>query len=118
MSRSARILVVEDEEITRENLMHVLRREGYEVDAANDGEGALDLLGKGRYDVILTDLRMRHVDGMGVLAAAKGMQPETEVIMLTGYATVETAVAAMEQGAYHYLAKPYRFERKFLDFQA
>jgi DNA-binding NtrC family response regulator len=110
MSRSARILVVEDEEITRENLMHVLRREGYEVDAANDGEGALDLLGKGRYDVILTDLRMRHVDGMGVLAAAKGMQPETEVIMLTGYATVETAVAAMEQGAYHYLAKPYKLD--------
>ncbi|MFW5733551.1 MAG: sigma-54-dependent transcriptional regulator [Oceanidesulfovibrio sp.] len=110
MSSEIRILIVEDEEITRENLAHVLERDGYTVDAARDGEAALELLRANGYDVVLTDLRMRHVDGMGVLEASKSMHPEAEVIMLTGYATVETAVQAMEQGAYHYLAKPYKLD--------
>lgn len=110
MSNEIRILIAEDEEITRENLTHVLSRDGYTVDAAPDGESAVELLRANQYDVVLTDLRMKQVDGMGVLAAAKGLQPETEVIMLTGFATVETAVQAMEQGAYHYLAKPYKLD--------
>lgn len=110
MSSDIRILIAEDEEITRENLAHVLERDGYAVDAAKDGETAVELLRDNVYDVILTDLRMKHIDGMGVLGAAKSMQPEAEVIMLTGFATVETAVQAMEQGAYHYLAKPYKLD--------
>ncbi len=110
MANAIHILVVEDETITRENLQLVLTREGYEVDVAHDGESALKALHKKEYDVILTDLRMRIVDGVQVLNTAKALQPETEVIVLTGYATVETAVQTMEQGAYYYLSKPYNLD--------
>ena len=110
MSAPARILVVEDEEISRENLLHVLKREGYRADGVEDGETALEALRKNKYDLVLTDLRMRRVSGEEVLEAARQLQPEAEVIVITGYATVETAVKAMERGAYYYLAKPVKLD--------
>jgi len=110
MDETASILIVEDEEITRENLEHVLGNEGYRVQSVEDGESAVRALRANIFDVVLTDLRMGRVDGMEVLKAAKSIQPEVEVVVLTGFATVETAVEAMEQGAYYYLAKPYKLE--------
>ncbi|WP_027185499.1 sigma-54-dependent transcriptional regulator [Desulfovibrio inopinatus] len=110
MAQPIHILVVEDETVTRENLQLVLKREGYDVDVAPDGESALKLLKKNEYDVVLTDMRMRLVDGVQVLNTAKALQPDTEVIVLTGYATVEMAVQAMEHGAYYYLSKPYNLD--------
>ncbi len=104
------ILVVEDEDIARRNLEHILKKEGYEVIAADNGAKALDLLRRRNFDLVLTDLKMEKVDGMQVLEKTRELQPYTEVIMITGYATVDSAVAAMKEGAYHYIAKPYRID--------
>ena len=110
LSRKQRILVVDDEEMTRKNLDHVLTREGYEVMTAAGGSEALDLLKKHGVEVIITDLKMENVDGMGVLASAKKKDPSIEVIMISGYATVSTAVEAMKKGSYYYLSKPFKLE--------
>jgi DNA-binding NtrC family response regulator len=104
------ILVVEDEDIARRNLEHVLEKEGYKVLATNSGAKAIDLMQQRDFDLILTDLKMEKVDGMQVLEKSRELQPLTEVIMITGYATVDSAVAAMKEGAYHYIAKPYKIE--------
>ena len=104
------ILVVEDEDIARRNLEHILRKEGYTVIATNSGAKALDLLQYQDFDLVLTDLKMEKVDGMQVLAKNRELHPYTEVIMITGYATVDSAVAAMKEGAYHYIAKPYKID--------
>jgi DNA-binding NtrC family response regulator len=104
------ILVVEDEDIARRNLEHILKKEGYEVNATGSGAKALDLLRQRDFDLVLTDLKMEKVDGMQVLEKSREIHPYTEVIMITGYATVDSAVAAMKQGAYHYIAKPYKID--------
>jgi len=110
LSRKHRILVVDDEKMTRKNLDHVLTREGCEVMTAAGGAEALDLLEKHSFEVIITDLKMENVDGMGVLTSAKKKDPAVEVIMISGYATVPTAVEAMKKGSYYYLSKPFRLE--------
>jgi len=106
----ANILVVEDEDIARRNLEHILKKEGYEVIATNSGAKAFDLLQHRNFDLVLTDLKMENVDGMQVLQKCRELQPYTDVIMITGYATVDSAVAAMKEGAYHYIAKPYKID--------
>jgi len=110
LSRKHRILVVDDEEMTRRNLDHVLVREGCEVMTAAGGAEALDLLEKHSFEVIITDLKMENIDGMGVLASAKEKDPAIEVIMISGYATVSTAVEAMKKGSYYYLSKPFKLD--------
>ena len=104
------VLVVEDEDIARRNLEHILSKEGYQVTATNSGAKALDLLRQRDFSLVLTDLKMEKVDGMQVLKTCRKLQPYTEVIMITGYAAVDSAVAAMQQGAYHYIAKPYKID--------
>jgi DNA-binding NtrC family response regulator len=108
--KGARILIVEDELIARENLDHVLRKEGYDTVAVDGGMEAFKELEKGEFDLVMTDLRMQQVDGLQVLERTKELYPDTEVVMITGYATVSSAVEAMQKGAYHYLAKPYNIE--------
>jgi DNA-binding NtrC family response regulator len=110
MSRQSRILIVEDDELARKNLEHILAKEDYEIDAVGSGAEALQRIDKSTYDLVLTDLRMEKVDGMAVLSRTKERQPDTEVIMITGYATVNSAIDAMKQGAFHYLAKPYKVD--------
>jgi len=105
-----RILVVEDEELSRVNLERILRKEGYEVIGVENGLKAIELLKEEKVDVILTDLKMELADGMKVLEVTKEFQPEAQVIIITGYATVESAVKAMKQGAYYYIAKPFRLD--------
>jgi DNA-binding NtrC family response regulator len=104
------ILVVEDEDIARRNLEHILKKEGYNVVAVDRGAKALNLLQHQNFDLVLTDLKMEKVDGMQVLQKCRELQPYTDVIMITGYATVDSAVAAMKKGAYHYIAKPYKID--------
>jgi DNA-binding NtrC family response regulator len=104
------ILVVEDEDIARKNLKHILIKAGYEVISVNNGTKAVDLLHSKNFDLVITDLKMEKVDGMQVLHKTKELQPYTEVIMITGYATIETSVQAMYDGAYYYIAKPYKIE--------
>ncbi|HTY99619.1 MAG TPA: sigma-54 dependent transcriptional regulator [Rhodocyclaceae bacterium] len=107
---TARLLVVDDEAIALRNLAHVLRKEGYEVVARQSGPAGLKELEQGRFDVVLTDLRMAKVDGMAMLRRAREVQPECQVIVITGHATLDSAVAAMKQGAFHYVAKPFRLD--------
>jgi DNA-binding NtrC family response regulator len=102
------ILVVEDEDIARKNLKHILVKTGYEVISVNNGKKAIELLQSTSVDLVITDLKMEQVDGMQVLRKTKELQPYTEVIMITGYATVDSSVEAMHQGAYYYIAKPYK----------
>jgi DNA-binding NtrC family response regulator len=105
-----KILLADDEQIARENLEYILKKEGYETVAVESGARAVEELEKKEFDLVITDLRMPQVDGMQVLERTKELQPDTEVLVITGYATVNTAVEAMQKGAYHYLAKPYQNE--------
>ena len=103
-----KILIVDDEAIARDNLAFVLKKDGYFPLLAEDGQQAIDILRQEEVDLVLTDLRMKGRDGMAVLTETKNLWPSTEVIVITGYASVDTAVEAMRQGAYHYIAKPFK----------
>ena len=100
------VLVVDDEPAIVESLTKIFRREGLGVLAASDGSAGLDLLRKHRVGVLLTDLMMPNTSGMDLLRAAKTIAPETEVVLMTAYGTVETAVDAMKEGAYDFVTKP------------
>ncbi len=106
----ARVLVVDDDKGMREVLEIMLTREGYEVASASGGREALNLCQKNRFDVVITDLKMPRVDGIDVLKGIKETSPETMVILVTAYASGETAVAAMREGAYDYLEKNFDIE--------
>jgi len=108
--QSARVLVVDDEEIARTNLEYILRKEGHQVNGASNGAEALDMIKAQDYDLILTDLKMEKMDGLQLLESAKQLAPHTEIIMVTGYATVSTAVDALKKGAAHYLSKPIKLD--------
>ncbi len=105
-SREAWILVVDDEPIARENLRHVLVREGYRVETAENGQAALERVRRFEFDLIVTDLKMDRMDGLQLLDKAKAVSPATKIMIVTGYATVDTAVRAIKTGAVHYLTKP------------
>jgi DNA-binding NtrC family response regulator len=105
-----RLLVVDDEKVALKNLEHVLRKAGYDVVCAQSGQAALSQLARAEFDIVLTDLRMEKVDGMQVLRGCRESSPGTEVIVITGYATIDSAVDAMRHGAFSYIAKPYRLD--------
>jgi two-component system, NtrC family, response regulator HydG len=100
------VLVVDDEAAILDSLSKVFRREGFEVLTAGGGDAALEILRSRRVGVMVTDLMMPKVTGMDLLKAAKTVAPETEVVLMTAYGTVETAVAAMKEGAYDFVTKP------------
>jgi len=103
----ARLLVVDDEENIVLTISEVLRLEGYEVDVASSGDAAVRLLDGGpEYDLVLTDLHMDEGDGLSLLQEVRGRTPLTIVVVLTGFAAVESAIAALRHGAYDYLTKP------------
>ncbi len=100
------VLIVDDESGILESLARICKREGWDVLTASDGQAGLDLLRKHRVGVLLTDLMMPRTTGMDLLRAAKTVAPETEVVLMTAYGTVETAVEAMKEGAYDFVTKP------------
>jgi DNA-binding NtrC family response regulator len=104
------ILVVDDKDSMRNMLTETLSEEGYRVDVADDGQKAIDLVRNKSYDLVLTDLRMPSVDGLGVLSAVKEIDEETSVIVMTAYGTIEDAVAAMKKGASDFITKPFDTE--------
>ena len=110
MKTKGSILVVDDEEIVRASLTSWLEEDGYHVDTAPDGPSALTKLAQKAYAVLLVDLKMPGMDGLEVLVQARSLQPDAPVIIMTAYATVDTAVPAMKQGAYDYLVKPFEPE--------
>lgn len=102
-----RILVIDDEEIVQMSCKRTLVPEGYEVDAATSGKEGLELFGKSKYDLVLIDLKMPGMDGIEVLVNIKRQRPEQNVIIMTGYDTVEHIVESISSGAAHYLEKPF-----------
>ena len=105
-SSEGRLLVVDDEESLRITTAAILEKEGYIVDAASSGDEAIALLQKLEYDLVLTDLHMEGGDGLSVLNQIRRQSPLTISVVLTGFASVESAIAALQEGAYDYLVKP------------
>jgi two-component system response regulator PilR (NtrC family) len=104
----ANILVVDDENSMREFLEIMLNKEGYQVATAAGGGEAIDLLKKSDFDLVITDIRMKEIDGLEVLKKCKELHPNTIVILISAYASTSTAVEAMKWGAYDYLPKPFK----------
>src|SRR5467141_4895636 len=105
-----RVLVVDDERSMRELLAIMLKQAGHEVTLAEGGEQAVQALKTDDFDLVITDLRMRKVDGLAVLRAAKDHSPRTVVLVVTAFASTETAVEAMKLGAYDYVTKPFKLD--------
>ncbi len=114
MPGKAKILVVDDEVSIIEVLKALLRREGYGVKTACSAEEALGYLDKERFDLMISDIRMRPIDGLELLRRAREVQSHLAVIMMTAYAAVETAVDAMKRGAFDYICKPFKVDELLL----
>jgi len=104
--RAGKILVVDDESAVRTSLREIMEQEGHHVTTAASGEEALAALEQETFDLILVDLKMEGIDGLQVMTQAKKRMPDTVVIMLTAYGTVDSAIGALRQGAHDYLLKP------------
>jgi DNA-binding NtrC family response regulator len=107
MTKMPSILVVDDEAAIRESLKDWLMEDGYGVSLAVDGKHAVGMVGDSQYDVILLDLKMPGMDGLETMRRIKEISPDSEVLMMTAYASVDTAVQAMKEGAFDYLVKPF-----------
>jgi two-component system, NtrC family, response regulator PilR len=105
--KNTTILVVDDERSMRELLEYMLSKEGYTIALAENGRKALERIEAADYDLVLTDIKLGDLTGLDVLRAAKAKNPATVVIMISAYATTETAVEAMNDGAYDYVPKPF-----------
>ena len=101
-----KILIVDDELVVRDSLNHMFQDEGYETEAASSGKEALEGLNAGDFDLALLDIRMPGMDGIALHAKLHEIDPDLMVIIMTGYASVDTAVQALKRGAYDYVVKP------------
>lgn len=110
MTPKAKILVVDDEAGTRDILQQILRDMGYDVQTVASGYNAIEMIKEDKFDVVITDIRMPGVDGLSVLEVAKGIDPEIEVIMITAYASLESSIEALRDGAANYIMKPVNIE--------
>ncbi|MBN2706124.1 MAG: sigma-54-dependent Fis family transcriptional regulator, partial [Deltaproteobacteria bacterium] len=106
-----RVLVVDDEAVIRKGLCRVMESRGYQAEASESGFGAIEKLQKTPFNIVITDLKMPGMDGIEVLKTIKILQPDVPVIIITGYSTVDTAVEAMKNGAFDYIAKPFTPEQ-------
>jgi len=114
-SPKAKILCVDDEDVILDSFRKILVLDGYSVDTVNSGPEALGLIKSNHYDFLFTDLKMPVMDGVEVAKSVKSVRPDIDVIIITGYATVETAVECMKYGAMDYVQKPFT-EDELLDF--
>ncbi|MBI5074778.1 MAG: sigma-54-dependent Fis family transcriptional regulator [Nitrospirae bacterium] len=107
---SQRILIAEDETISLKHLTYALEKEGYEVTGTKDGLSAFALFEKNAYDVIIADIKMPEMDGLTLLEKIKAREPDAEVIIITGFGSIESAVIAMKKGASEYVTKPFNLD--------
>ncbi|MEO0814593.1 MAG: sigma-54 dependent transcriptional regulator, partial [Myxococcota bacterium] len=114
MNEHRRILVVDDEEGMREMLTLTLKRKGYEVVTAADGREALSILGERSVDIVLSDVRMPELDGLGLLAEIQASKIPVVVLMMTAFAELETAIEALKLGASDYVSKPFKSDEVLL----
>jgi DNA-binding NtrC family response regulator len=118
-----RILVIEDDPIMRLGMSHFLTYQGYQLSVCEDGREGLNAVARGGFELIITDLKLPHHDGLEILERARAAAPEAGVIIITGYADVKSAVQAMKSGAFDYIAKPFSNEEllitveRFFNFQ-
>jgi two-component system response regulator HydG len=110
MSQQASILIVDDESGILDTLRILLKKEGFEVATAQGGKAGLEQIRSGNHDIILTDVRMPQVTGLDILTAAKEQDPVTPVILMTAQASLQTAIQAVNQGAFYYIQKPFSNE--------
>ncbi len=110
MADRKRVMVLDDEPIVGERLRPVLEREGFEVEVFTESEGALQRLGETTFSVIVTDIKMKGPSGLDILRFVKETAPGTAVIVITGYATIETRHEAEAHGACHFVAKPFKMK--------
>ena len=103
-----RIMVLDDEPIVCKRLKPALEKLGYEVDAFTQSPEAMHQIQRISYDIIITDLKMKEIDGMQFLSEAKKLHPDTEVIVITGFATMETAKQSLQKGVFDFIAKPFK----------
>ena len=102
-----RVLLMEDETSLAKGLAMVMREEGYHVDLADTGRGALEQFQKSDFDLLVADLRLPDINGMDVVEQVRGKKPKTNVVIITGYPTVASAVQAVKMGVSDYLRKPF-----------
>src|ERR1700677_756189 len=107
----AKILVTDDQEMMRDSLVATLKREGHDVTACAESPLAAQRLAQGRFDLLITDLKMPKMTGIELLAEARRLRPDMLVVLMTAFATVNTAVEAMKLGAYDYIQKPFDGEQ-------
>ncbi|WP_020676588.1 sigma-54-dependent transcriptional regulator [Geopsychrobacter electrodiphilus] len=118
MDKPSKVLVIDDEAVIREGLRQALSLEGFQVDLASNGKSGLEKLQKDEFDIVITDLKMPFIQGIEVLKAVQILQPAVPVIIITGYATVDSAVEAMKNGAFDYLTKPFEADQIVLKVKA
>jgi DNA-binding NtrC family response regulator len=106
-NKDIRILIVDDELIVRQSLQSWFQEEGYSVDAVESGKEALEKLTQSQWDIFLLDIKMPGMDGLELQQKIKEIHPSATIVIMTAYASVETAVEAMKQGAYDYIVKPF-----------
>ena len=110
MNRKPTVLIVDDEAVARTNLEHILKKENYAIATAQSGVEALKMLDSSAFDVILTDIKMEKVTGLEVLEKTKSKYPDTQVIMITGFSAVDSAIETIKKGAFHYIEKPFKLD--------
>jgi len=121
--KNTTILIVDDESLMRDFLNETLTRKGFTVTTAYNGESAIEELKKLEFDLVISDIRMPDISGIDILKMVKENTPDTEVIMMTAYGTIENAVEAMKYGAFDYITKPFSADAieiaidKMLNFQ-
>lgn len=108
--KAFQVLVVDDEEMARSNIEHIITKMGHQVQTAGNGVEALQTIEKKDFDLVITDLKMEKLDGQQLLESIKRVSPHTDIVMVTGYATVDSAVNALTRGAAYYLAKPFKLD--------
>lgn len=106
-----RVLVIDDERPIRNTLKEILEYENFKVDDAADGNEALSLIAKNKYDLILSDIKMPKMDGLELLEKIQSQQPDVPIVMISGHGNIDTAVEALKKGAYDYIAKPIDMNR-------
>ncbi|MEW6109267.1 MAG: sigma-54 dependent transcriptional regulator [Nitrospirota bacterium] len=111
---SLKILIAEDEEITLKHLLYALEKEGYSVQGVGNGIDALKRIEKEAFDILIADIKMPGIDGLSLLAEVKDKYPSIDVIIITGFGSIESAVDAMKRGAVDYITKPFNLDELFL----
>jgi DNA-binding NtrC family response regulator len=111
---SLKILIAEDEDITRKHLLYALKKEGYQAVGARNGREALELIEEEYFDLLITDVRMPEMSGIELLEKVKERFPGVEVLIITGFGSIDSAVEAMKKGAYEYITKPFNLDELIL----